>query len=400
MKDELLIMLLALLASGFFSSAETVFLTFDRLKLILWKDKKDIFTRAIRVFFPNTDRFILTSLIGVNLANVAFSSMAAVFMVGLGLPPWLVVIISTMVLLTFGEILPKTIVLPIGTFLIKHYAILLFIVYTIMFPLISALSAFLRKLPGQTPLLRSQLSRDSLSRLIMSEHSEIHSDNAKLAVTVLKFAHAKMREVMTPRTEIASLPVNSNLAEITAEILESGHSKLVLFDGDIDHISGYIHAFDLMNNTESVEELIRPVRFVSEFTPVIEGLKILRKRETGLLVVVDEHGGTDGIVTIEDIAEEIVGEIEDEFDKPRFRYKTTGENKYLISGRAEIDDLNREYDFDLEKAEGVETFGGWLVTRLGRIPDSWEKVRIGDLKMEILSASETRVKIVRVEKVD
>ena len=400
MKDELLIMLLALLASGFFSSAETVFLTFDRLKLILWKDKKDIFTRAIRVFFPNTDRFILTSLIGVNLANVAFSSMAAVFMVGLGLPPWLVVIISTMVLLTFGEILPKTIVLPIGTFLIKPYAILLFIVYTTMFPLISALSAFLRKLPGQTPLLRSQLSRDSLSRLIMSEHSEIHSDNAKLAVTVLKFAHAKMREVMTPRTEIASLPVNSNLAEITAEILESGHSKLVLFDGDIDHISGYIHAFDLMNNTESVEELIRPVRFVSEFTPVIEGLKILRKRETGLLVVVDEHGGTDGIVTIEDIAEEIVGEIEDEFDKPRFRYKTTGENKYLISGRAEIDDLNREYDFDLEKAEGVETFGGWLVTRLGRIPDSWEKVRIGDLKMEILSASETRVKIVRVEKVD
>lgn len=399
MTADLIILTAALIASAFFSASETVFVTFDRIKLAVWEDKKDILTRTVRVFFPRTERFIITTLIGVNLANVAFSSVAALYMVHAGLPSWLAIIISTLTLLTFAEILPKALVLPIGTSLIKPFSVILYIFYLILFPVVYYLSLFFRKvLPGGISDQRSHLSRDTLRELIVSDDSEIDDDEAVLADTVLTFAHTKMREVMTPRTDVVSALMDTPISRITELLLESGHSKIVMFAEDIDHVSGYIHAYDLMNCPDSAEEVLRPVEFVSEFTPVIEGLKILRKRETGLLVVVDEHGGTDGIVTIEDIAEEIVGEIEDEFDKPRFRYRITGRNKYLISGRAEIDDLNREYDFGLEKAEGVETFGGWVVTRLGRIPESWEKIRIDDFKLEILSAGSTRIKIMRVEK--
>ena len=398
LEQEIHILIIALVVSAFFSSAETVFVTFDKLKLLVWKDQKSIFIKAIRFFFPQTDRYVITTLVGISIANVAFSSLMAVYLARAGISPGWIIVISTFIILIFAEIIPKAFALSLNAVLIKPYAVILFTTYIILFPVAALLGVLFKILfPHSELIIQPFINRGMMRRLIQSSEAEINPHDADMAESVLTFASARMREVMTPRTEIIGVPIDSGIEDVTRIVVESGHSKIVVYDEDIDHIAGYIHAFDLMNPSGKPVQTLREVEFVSEFTPVIEGLKILRKKETGLLVVLDEYGGVDGIVTIEDIAEEIFGEIEDEHDQPVFRFKESSPGKYLISGRAELDDLNREFDLNFEKKEGVETFGGWIASKLGRIPQKNEKIDISGLRIEIVSADSVVVKMTRVE---
>ena len=398
LEDDIHILIIALVVSAFFSSAETVFVTFDKLKLLVWKEDKSIFIRAVRFFFPHTNRYIITSLVGISIANVAFSSLMAVYLTRTGIAPGWIIVISTFIVLIFAEIIPKVLALSLNAVLIKPFALLLFLTYIIFYPVVASLGFFFKLLfPHSEHSIQPYINREMMRRLIQSSEAEIHPQDADLAESVLTFASSKMREVMTPRTDIVGVSVETGIEDVTRVVVESGHSKIVVYDGDIDHIIGYIHAYDLIDTTEKLRDIVRPAEFVSEFTLVIEGLKTLRNKVTNLLVVLDEYGGVDGIVTIEDIAEEISGAIEDEHDLPVFRFKELSVGRYMISGRAELDDLNREFELNFEKKEGVETFGGWIVTKLGRIPKKGEKIDISGLRIEILSADSVVVKMTRVE---
>lgn len=400
MEGDIIVMSVALVLNAFFSASETVFITFDKVKLLIWKKRSDIFSRALGVFFPRQERFVITILIGVNIANVTFSSLAAIYLVSRGLPAWLVVIISTFIILTFAEILPKAAALSNANRLVKPFSLPLWVFYIIFYPFVTILSSSIRKffrLKMDDSLLI--LSRESLKLVILAKEGGMHSEGVEIAAGVLYFAEQKMREVMTPRTDIVAVPIDTPLAEIRELIIESGHSKIVVYGEDIDHIEGYVHALDLLNGAETVSEMVRPAEFVSEFTPVIEGLKILRDRNVGMLMVLDEYGGLDGIATIEDVAEELFGEIEDEYDRPQFQYRILGRDVYLIAGRAEIDNLNREINLGVEKSEGMETFGGWLITEIGRIPSEREIIETSGLMVEVLLADEKRVKMLKVKKV-
>ncbi len=386
-------------ASAFFSLAETAFVTFDKLKIMVWTDLKMPFTRHLKFFYPRTDRYIITSLIGNNIANVAFSSLAVIYLVKMGLPPALIIIISTFVILTFSEVIPKAFALSMNSVIIKPASFIMLLFYLVFYPLTELLSlAYKILFPHSGYGFQPNLSRDHLRRLMLSKQAGIEKEDAELAGSVLAFASAKMRQVMTPRMEMKAAQMDTPLDTIKRMILDSGHSKIVIYQEEIDNIRGYIHAFDLMHTGITLSDILRPVVFVSEFTPVMEGLKILKKKETGLLIVLDEYGGVDGLVTIEDIAEEIFGEIEDEHDRPRFRYKKLPDGKYLLDGRAEIDDLNREYHLHLQKAEGVESVGGWVVTKLGRIPEAGDIFTLEDLRIEIVLADKRRIVQMKVEK--
>ena len=383
--------------SAFCSASETVFITLDRIKLMIWREKKDLFSKSLNIFFPHKERFIITSLIGTNVAQVAFSSVAAVFFVSKGMPPWLVIVLSTVVLLIFAEILPKVISLSIGTKLARPFALLLGVIYYLLFPIVKLLSTAMKKFsPDVSDGAPLEHARRILKQVLMSDEIELHPEKAEIAAGVLSIADQKMREVMTPRTDIVSAPLESSLDEIRDLIISSGHSKIIIYAENIENIRGYVHALDLLKEAETLEEIIRPAVFVSEFTPVIEGLEALKCKGTGMVMVVDEYGGLDGIATIEDVAEEMFGEIEDEYDRPRFQYRKLKNGYFLISGRAEIDYLNEEIHSKLKKVENVTTFGGWVITQLGRIPDENEILRIKDLQIEVLLADEKSVKMLKV----
>jgi len=397
--NDFILLLAAMAASAFFSLAETTFVTFDKLKIIAWTDLQTPFTRHLKFFYPRTDRYIITCLIGNNIANVAFSSLSVVYLLKTGWPPVLIILISTFIILTFSEVIPKAVGLAMNSALIKPVSFFMLILYIIFFPAAEFLSLMYKILFPHTAYgFQPNLSRDHLRRLMLSQQAGMEREEAKLAGSVLAFASAKMRQVMTPRLEMAAAPLDTAMETIQRMILDSGHSKIVIYEENIDNIRGYIHAFDLMHSGITLSDVLRPVVFVSEFTPVIEGLEILKKKETGLLIVLDEYGGVDGLVTIEDIAEEIFGEIEDEHDRPRFRYKALAEGKYLLDGRAEIDDVNREYHLHLQKEEGVETVGGWVVTKLGRIPEAGDFFKLENLKIEIVLADKRRIVQMKVEK--
>ena len=385
--------------SGFFSASETVFITLDRLKLMIWLVNQDIFGRCLRIFFPHKERFIITSLIGTNVANVAFSSVATIYFVSRGMPPWLVVILTTIVLLIFGEILPKVISLSISTKLAKPFSILLGVLYFLMYPLVQLLALTMKKFaPDVEDGAPIEHARKVLKKVLMSEEIELNPEKAEMAAGVLSIADQKMREILTPRTDIISAPMDVSLDTVRDLIISSGHSKIIIYEDNIENVRGYIHALDLMKDAKNLEEIIRPAVFVSEFTPVLEGLDALKNSSTGMLMVMDEYGGLDGIVTIEDVAEEMFGEIEDEFDRPRFHYRRLKDKSFLISGRAELDFLKTKIDFRLKKVEDVTTFGGWLITQLGRIPEESEIIEVENLKIDVLLADEKSVKMLKVKK--
>ncbi len=401
MDTKIIILLIALAFSAFFSSCETVFIVFDKVKLFLWRRKKSVFTRTLDVFFPHQERFVITSLVGVNAANVAFSSVAAVFLVGAGLPAWLVVIISTVIILTFAEIIPKAVSLRTADVFARPYSLVLWLFYIAAYPIVAVLSRMFSSFMRKSDISHKRLlSRDALKRMLAADKTELHPERVELASTALSLASQKMREVMTPRTDLKAAPLESSLEDIRRIMNETGHSKIVIYRDNIDNPLGYIHVLDLLREDKvTVMEMVRPAEFVSEFTSVIRGIKLLRRKKVGMLLVLDEYGGLDGIATIEDLAEELVGEIEDEYDQPRFRYRKLEEGKFLIAGRAEIDDLNRDLGLEIEKPEGVETFGGWLITRLGRIPQEREKVEVGDFRIQVLLADEMRVKTLLAERI-
>lgn len=392
---EIWIVLGGLLLSAFFSSCEIVFTSFDKIKLLVWRKRPGILTKSLDLFFPRQDRFIITNLIGNNLANVTYSSVISIFLVAQGVPHWLVVVIATSILLTIGEIAPKTMAIAHANSMVRPYSLVLRLFYYLFFPVVESVSRIFGTIfPGLEDAQKRLLSGEALRWVIASEQKKLHPERAEIVDGLFGFSRQKVREIMTPRTDLVAAPVEFEPENIAELIMETGHSKILIYQEDIDHIMGYIHHLDLLNEGKTVREMVRPAEVVSEFTPVNQALKSLRAKETGMLVVIDEYGGVGGIVTIEDIVEELFGEIEDEYDRPRFRCRRISKNQLLVSGRMEIDDLNREFALNLEKEEGVETIGGWLITHAGKIPSEGEKFDFHGYRIRVIRADEKSVKLI------
>lgn len=412
------IILISLLFSAFFSGMEIAFVAANKLKVEVDKQGGGFAAKLLSRFVRSESSFISTMLVGNNIAlviyGIATATMLEPFLYSF-LPASLsggVVVfllqtfISAMVILVFAEFLPKSLFRINPNRFLEVFALPVTVVYYILYPIISFtmfLSDFIMKYVGGEEASSDKQVFDALDMdIFLKEFSESGDEEneghreIQLFRNAIEFPDVKLRECMVPRTEVVAVSQDESIPEVRKILSRTGLSKILVYKDSIDDITGYVHAFDLFSQPDNVSEITRPVLLVPETMYANKLLKSLLQQRKSVAVVLDEFGGTAGIITIEDIIEEIFGEIDDEFDVEDTVEKQTGPREYVFSARLEIDYLNEKYDFDLPESEEYETLGGLIINHTESIPARGEEVQIGDLQFRILQVSPKRLELLKV----
>jgi CBS domain containing-hemolysin-like protein len=399
---DITLIIVFLLLSAFYAGVETAYTSFDRILLEVWTRRKRWTARLVKFFADHPERFLGTTLIGNNLVNVAYSTMFAIFATRAGVAPIWILVLAPCIILIFGEILPKVIFFGSANLAVRLAALPLrisFILFSPVYIFVRLAGRMLKK--GRQTELRSPGSRfytaDEL-QLLLHEAQElgmISEEGGQLLSRFFVLRDRKVREVMTPRTQVVAVAISEEPAQVRRKFVTSGHSKLLVYKDDLDHIIGYVPAKEFLGPLENMQELLRPVEVVPETKRVRELLKEFRRDQRHIAVVVDEHGGTEGIVTLEDILEELLGEVEDEFDKAGPICRRIGANHYLASGRAGLDLIKDVTGIEFPTGD-YSTLSGYLLTELGRIPLTGEELLKGGWQYRVLKADARRVIAVRI----
>lgn len=408
--------LITMILSAFFSGMEIAFVSSNRMLAQMDKEKMGISKRFLSLFFNNPNSFVSTMLVGNNIVLVVygiliarlfdqtiFAGMDAAFTVPAD------TVLSTLIILFTGEFLPKTLFQSNPNRLMQVFAFPAYLFYVILWP-ISRFATFLSGLILR--LFRVHIPKDAISGgfskvdldyLIQSSIDNARSNEeieneVKIFHNALDFPDTKVRDCMVPRTEINSVDINScTLDELRQKFIESGNSKIIVYTEDIDHIKGYIHSSELFKNPSSWKDGIRSMPFVPETMPAQKLMQILLQQKKSLGVVVDEFGGTSGIVSLEDIVEEIFGEIEDEHDSLKYVAKQTNEDEYLLSARLEIDKVNEMFSLDLPESEEYMTLGGLILNAYRSFPKLNEIVKIGKFEFKIIKIATAKIELVQLK---
>lgn len=408
--------LITMVLSAFFSGMEIAFVSSNRMLAQMDKEKMGISKRFLSLFFNNPNSFVSTMLVGNNIVLVVygiliarlfdqtiFAGMDAAFTVPAD------TVLSTLIILFTGEFLPKTLFQSNPNRLMQVFAFPAYLFYVILWP-ISRFATFLSGLILR--LFRVRIPKDAISGgfskvdldyLIQSSIDNARSNEeieneVKIFHNALDFPDTKVRDCMVPRTEINSVDINTcTLDELRQKFIESGNSKIIVYTEDIDHIKGYIHSSELFKNPSSWKDGIRSMPFVPETMPAQKLMQILLQQKKSLGVVVDEFGGTSGIVSLEDIVEEIFGEIEDEHDSLKYVAKQTNEDEYLLSARLEIDKVNEMFSLDLPESEEYMTLGGLILNAYRSFPKLNEIVKIGKFEFKIIKIATAKIELVQLK---
>lgn len=408
--------LITMVLSAFFSGMEIAFVSSNRMLAQMDKEKMGISKRFLSLFFNNPNSFVSTMLVGNNIVLVVygiliarlfdqtiFAGMDAAFTVPAD------TVLSTLIILFTGEFLPKTLFQSNPNRLMRVFAFPAYLFYVILWP-ISRFATFLSGLILR--LFRVRIPKDAISGgfskvdldyLIQSSIDNARSNEeieneVKIFHNALDFPDTKVRDCMVPRTEINSVDINTcTLDELRQKFIESGNSKIIVYTEDIDHIKGYIHSSELFKNPSSWKDGIRSMPFVPETMPAQKLMQILLQQKKSLGVVVDEFGGTSGIVSLEDIVEEIFGEIEDEHDSLKYVAKQTNEDEYLLSARLEIDKVNEMFSLDLPESEEYMTLGGLILNAYRSFPKLNEIVKVGKFEFKIIKIATAKIELVQLK---
>jgi len=374
----LLIILLSLLFSAFFSGSEIAYLQSNRLKIEIDKKQGVVSARILSFFVKNESKFITTLLLGNNIALVVYGIFMGELIIAKLFPdyidtielPGLILLIqtliSTLIILVTAEFLPKTIfrINPNRTLSILAYPLVIvygaLYVLTMMVTFISGIILGLfgsKQVIGEVNFGAIDLD-DYLNKSTKVQTDKEQDHEVQLFHNALNFNKVKARDCMIPRTEIKAVNVEQSVEELGKEFVETGYSKIMVFRDTIDNIIGYVHSFEMFKNPESITEILRPVGIVAESMPVNKLLNQFIKQKQGITIVVDEYGGTAGIITMEDVVEEIFGEIEDEHDSEELIEEQHNESVFIFSGRQEIAYINSEYGLELPESDEYETLAG------------------------------------------
>lgn len=417
--DDIYIVILSLLASALFSGMEIAFMSTNRLQLELDLKKSKFSAKIINKFIKNQSQFIGCLLLCNNIANViygiAIARILEPFVISF-LPQIMTnsftillcqTIISTLIVLITGEFLPKIIfgINPNKTMTI--FAIPALILFIILYPIILifiSISELTIKHILRVDIQHEdyKLNTVDLNDYIKeyanpNEENEDIQQGIELFQNAIEFHNVKLRECMVPRTEIQAINIEDNINEVKKMFEETKHSKLLVYNDNIDNIVGYIHINDVMTKTTDIKQKIRPIDFYPETYSAQDLLKILSKKRQSIAVVVDEFGGTSGIISIEDLIEEIFGEIEDEFDVEDSVEKTISEDDHIFSARLEIDYLNKNYKFNFPESDDYETLAGYIIHYHESIPEMGEEIIIGNYIFKIIKATDTKLEEVEIK---
>jgi CBS domain containing-hemolysin-like protein len=415
----ILIILLAILFSAFFSGMEIAFVSSNKLRLELDIKHGDLGSVILKAFAKNPGHYIATMLVGNNIAIVIYGIFFSRLLNPLLLPLLgsdilvliLNTVISTAIILFVAEFLPKNTIIIAPNFFLKALSLPTLIFFWLFYPVskfaLVLSNLFISIFPGgrqsrkvQENIVFSKVDLDHFicqSKEREEEATEPHHHNIKIFQNALDFSNVKLRECMVPRTEIEAVECKSTVSELKDKFIETRHSRILVYENSIDNIIGYFDLKDIYKNPPDIKSNIRKLAIVPETMAANKLLKIFVEEKKNLALVVDEFGGTSGIVTIEDVLEEIVGDIEDEHDVQELIEKIIGPREFVFSGRLEIDYLNEKYHFGLPEEDDYETLAGMILFFHGSIPGNNDIIRIKNIVYRILKVTSTRVELVNMK---
>ena len=424
MSSDFLVIVLSLLLSAFFSGMEIAYVSANKIHIEIEKKQRGLLSLLLAKITSKPSKFIATMLIGNNIALVVY---------GLYMGDWLVnwftahlpsnnllisylfdelslltqTVISTLVILLTAEFLPKVFFQIYANSLLRLFSLPAYIFY-LLFSVISdfviwitdVLLKALFKTDGDEVQLA--FSKVELGNYISEQMESVDANDTmdseiQIFQNALEFSEVKSREVMVPRTELTAIEIQESIQSLNESFTQTGHSKILVYNTTIDDILGYVHSFDLFKNPKKIKSILRPLEYVPETMYAKDVLNVLICKRKRLAVVLDEYGGTSGIMTVEDVIEELVGEIEDEHDTTVLIEKQMDTNSFLFSARLEVDYLNEIYKLQLPESENYETLGGFIVNFTEEIPEKNQEIKIDSFHFKIKEVSSTKIELVNLQ---
>ena len=417
MDNQVLVILISIIFSAFFSGMEIAFVSLNKIFLEIEKKQKGLVSFFIKKITKNSSKFIATMLLGNNIALVIYGIYSGRLIINVLFPELInessidfryifyQTLISTLVILITAEFLPKVFFQIYANRLFKLFSFPAFIFYYLFSPLTfvfnwisdSVLNKYFKTKKDE---LRIVFSKDELGDYINQEigtDNEQHLDpEIQIFQNALEFSKVRAREIMIPRAEIVSIDRYVNPYRLKEIFIKTGLSKILIHQENIDNIVGYISVQHMFNDYKNFKSIIISIEFIPESMFINDLLTLLTKKRKSIAVVVDEYGGTSGIITIEDIIEELVGEIEDEHDSPKFLEKKINDAHYKFSARLEIDYLNEKFKLNLPINEQYETLGGFIISLNEKIPDKGDEIFHDNLKFKIIDVSSSKIELIEL----
>ena len=418
-----LVILICLVFSAFFSGMEIAFVSSNRIYLEIEKSQSSKTSRVLKNITQNPSRFIATMLLGNNIALVVYGIFAGDRILQLffsqsvliGQDPNILIVfyqtlISTIVILLTAEFIPKVFFQIYSNLSIKIFAIpvafFFYLFYPITYLIIRFTDVILRRfLKTESDQIQLSFSKVELGNYIeeqieSTDDKESLDSEIQIFQNALDFSEVRAKEAMVPRAELVAVEENTPIKDVKNLFIETGFSKLPIYKNTIDKIMGYVHVFDMMKNPLSIQNILLPLAYVPETMLINDVLKILTRQQKSISVVIDEYGGISGIITVEDIVEELFGEIEDEYDSTNHVEKKLNSTTFNFSARLEVDYINQKYGLSLPETEFYETIGGLVAYNTGEIPKKGEQIEISNYVLTIKKVSATKIEEVVINEIN
>ena len=409
--------LISMAFSAFFSGMEIAFVSSNKLRFEMDRNEQSLTSRILSIFFKNPNNFISTMLVGNNIALVIYGILMAEVIEQQLLADYIhnefilvliQTIISTLIILVTGEFLPKTLFKINSNFTLSLFAVPAFICYIVLYPIskfASGLSNLILRLTG-TPINKEAsykaFTKVDLDHFIQSsiqdtENEEEINTEVKIFQNVLDFSSIKIRDCMVPRTEIIAIEDDATIDELKTLFIEKGISKIIVYNDNIDNIIGYIHSSEMFREPKDWHDGIRQLPIVPETMNANKLMKLFMQQKRSLAVVVDEFGGTSGIVALEDLVEELFGEIADEPDTKPYVAKSLGNNEYILSGRLDIEKANELFPLNLPESDEYQTIGGLILHQYQSFPKAHEIITLDKFQFRIIKVTATKIELVKLK---
>lgn len=403
MFTELALLIGLLLLSGFFSSSELAFILSNKIKIeVKSRNDKNIAAKSVIYFTENPQQFFSIILIGNNIVNISFASISTLLLsIYFGFDEWTILALTTISLLIFGEIIPKYFARELSDFFILLFIIPIRVLSYMLYPAVkftSALSNIITQSANASEENMMMLfDKEDIESLVEESHKAgvVEKREKDIISKVFEFKDQRVYEVMRPRTEIVGVEIDSSINDVINIFIESGYSKLPVYEENLDNIKGVVIAYDMFRSPDNLHSVMREIIFVPETKKSFEMMNEFLTKQVSIAIVIDEFGGTAGLVTMEDVIEELFGEIKDEFDVEEDICKKIDDVTYLINGKVEIDHINEKFELNFPLGD-YETIAGFITSHIGRIPKQGESIVIDDYNFLIARADNIRIELLKL----
>ena len=415
METQITIIVISILLSAFFSGMEIAFVSANKLHIELEKKGEGLIAKILTRLTNKSSKFITTMLVGNNIALVIYSFYMGGFLIDLlsinaynDFSTLLIqTVISTLIILVTAEFLPKAIFRIYSNEVLKIFAIpayFFYVVFHFISTFITGISDFFLRVFFKTAKDEEQteFSREELGNYINEQietgNSEDEVDSEiQIFQNALEFHKVKAREIMVPRTEMMAVEIHESIPNLRKNFVETGYSKILVYKNSLDDIVGYVNAFELFKKPKTIRSVLLPIEIVPESMIINDVLNLLMVKRKSIAIVLDEYGGTSGMITVEDIVEELFGEIEDEHDSQELLEEQISDNLFRFSARLEVDYLNEEYGLSIHKEEAYETLGGFIIYHTESIPVLNEEIQVDNFVITILKVSSSKIEEISFE---